>query len=235
MTPQRHLSGATSPTAERPGDGTESQRPDGPSRIHSGFFNQSGDVGGDSGESASGQRDGSPENAAQRGSSPENPRRNLSRSNSVSSVATYTSGAADSIFRLLPRETRSALSRMMAVEPSLRCTLGDLLRGRRFSDGNSPLTRTPVMSRVNSSDALNSLNHHNSASAMSDPALLSLNRRLPAEFEDDDDQGDDWLKSIRTCAALEVEGKGETPDHPHVKIQPEETKKKHGFFHRQKE
>ncbi len=64
------------------------------------------------------------------------------RSDSVSSASsqtTFTSGAADSIFRLLPRETRSALSRMMAVEPSLRCTLGDLLRGRRFSDHDSPL------------------------------------------------------------------------------------------------
>lgn len=48
---------------------------------------------------------------------------------SISSQATYNVGAADSIFRLLPRETRSCLTRMLAVEPSLRCTLADLLRG----------------------------------------------------------------------------------------------------------
>lgn len=48
---------------------------------------------------------------------------------SISSQATYSVGAADSIFRLLPRETRSCLTRMLAVEPSLRCTLADLLRG----------------------------------------------------------------------------------------------------------
>ncbi|CAO1633966.1 unnamed protein product [Sympodiomycopsis kandeliae] len=242
MTPQRHMSGAQSPTGERSGSESANgmQRPDGPSRTGSGFFNQthedrSGEiVASPSAASPEGSNNNGDGNGKEAGSGVGG-RRRPSRSESVSSVATYTSGAADSIFRLLPRETRSALSRMMAVEPSLRCTLGDLLRGRRFSDGNSPLTRTPVMSRVNSSDALNTLNHHNQASTLGDPALLSLNRKLPAEFEDDDDQGDDWLKSVKTCAALEVEGRGETSDHPHVKLQPEETKKKHGFFHRQKE
>lgn len=51
------------------------------------------------------------------------------RSDSVASNATWTTGAADSIFRLLPRETRSCLTRMLTIEPSLRCTLADLLRG----------------------------------------------------------------------------------------------------------
>ncbi|KAK4703552.1 hypothetical protein P7C70_g2660, partial [Phenoliferia sp. Uapishka_3] len=51
------------------------------------------------------------------------------RASSVSSNATWTTGAADSIFRLLPRETRSCLTRMLTIEPGLRCTLADLLRG----------------------------------------------------------------------------------------------------------
>ncbi|PWN19471.1 Pkinase-domain-containing protein [Microstroma glucosiphilum] len=158
------------------------------------------------------------------------------RSGSVSSVATYTSGAADSIFRLLPRETRSALSRMMAVEPTLRCTLGDLLRGRRFSDGTSPLTQTPVMSRTSSFDALHNLHKTGGtggSGAMS-PGLASLNRQLPAEFEDDDDEGDEWLRGISTCARLVPDKDGHTPaaEHPHVKIHPEEAKKKHSLFHR---
>ncbi|KAM0788858.1 hypothetical protein ACM66B_002943 [Microbotryomycetes sp. NB124-2] len=51
------------------------------------------------------------------------------RASSVSSNATWTTGAADSIFRLLPRETRSCLTRMLTVEPSIRSTLADLLRG----------------------------------------------------------------------------------------------------------
>ncbi|SCV70846.1 BQ2448_3608 [Microbotryum intermedium] len=53
----------------------------------------------------------------------------LRRGFSVASDATWTTGAADSIFRLLPRETRSCLTRMLTIEPSIRCTLADLLRG----------------------------------------------------------------------------------------------------------
>lgn len=51
------------------------------------------------------------------------------RAASVASNATWTTGAADSIFRLLPRETRSCLTRMLTIEPSIRATLADLLRG----------------------------------------------------------------------------------------------------------
>ncbi|GAA6022402.1 hypothetical protein JCM11491_001579 [Sporobolomyces phaffii] len=56
------------------------------------------------------------------------------RSASVASNATWTSGAADSIFRLLPRETRSCLTRMLTVEPGIRCTFADLLRGGEGDD-----------------------------------------------------------------------------------------------------
>jgi hypothetical protein len=165
------------------------------------------------------------------------------RSDSVSSAssqATYTSGAADSIFRLLPRETRSALSRMMAVEPSLRCTLGDLLRGRRFSDTDSPLTRTPVMSRSNSTDMLRSAldpAHHDGAispkNLSRDAHAAGLGSIGLAEFEDDDDRGDDWLKGIRTCAHILIDPRpAEHPDHPHVKVMSDENKRKHSLFHR---
>ncbi|POY70113.1 putative Non-specific serine/threonine protein kinase [Rhodotorula taiwanensis] len=56
------------------------------------------------------------------------------RSDSVASNATWTTGAADSIFRLLPRETRSCLTRMLTVDPSIRCSLADLLRGGEGDD-----------------------------------------------------------------------------------------------------
>ncbi|PWN27066.1 Pkinase-domain-containing protein [Jaminaea rosea] len=245
MTPQRHLSGAASPVEETTTGSTLAERP-GNSRRGSDFLAAGGAM--TSGNSNAGvdadvsspseERTtvGTDDNGGGSGTgSAFTPRRKMTRSDSISSVATYTSGAADSIFRLLPRETRSALSRMMAVEPNLRCTLGDLLRGRRFSDIDSPLARTPVMSRSNSSDALNLLNHPSHAN---DPGLSSLNRptNLPAEFEDDDDNGDEWLRSIRTCAHIQVDGggkKGEEPDHPHTKLVTDEQKKKsHGLFHR---
>jgi serine/threonine protein kinase len=56
------------------------------------------------------------------------------RSASVASNATWTTGAADSIFRLLPRETRSCLTRMLTIEPGIRCTFADLLRGGEGDD-----------------------------------------------------------------------------------------------------
>lgn len=56
------------------------------------------------------------------------------RSDSVASNATWTTGAADSIFRLLPRESRSCLTRMLTVDASIRCTLADLLRGGEGDD-----------------------------------------------------------------------------------------------------
>jgi len=51
------------------------------------------------------------------------------RGSSVSSAATWNTGAADSIFRLLPRETRPCISRMLTVTPGLRSTFAELLRG----------------------------------------------------------------------------------------------------------
>ena len=159
----------------------------------------------------------------------------VSRSESVSSNSsqtTFTSGAADSIFRLLPRETRSALSRMMAVEPSLRCTLGDLLRGRRFSETDSPLTRTPVMSRSNSIDGLDRPSQSVAQSGVTMPhhGDSGLHALSHSEFEDDDDTGDEWLKGIKTCAHVASDPK-QTPDHPHVKVNDPKPKNS-GIFHR---
>lgn len=74
-----------------------------------------------------------PSNASQRTAvslaGPESNGPGRHRSMSVASNSTWTTGAADSIFRLLPRETRSCLTRMLTIEPSIRCTLAELLRG----------------------------------------------------------------------------------------------------------
>jgi serine/threonine protein kinase len=59
------------------------------------------------------------------------------RGESISSTSTATIGAADSIFRLLPRETRPCLVKMLTVAPSLRCTLSDLLRGGEEPDDSA--------------------------------------------------------------------------------------------------
>jgi len=77
-----------------------------------------------------------PIGVAAAGVSGEQPQRRRPYSASVSSQQTYVAAAADSIFRLLPRETRSCLTRMLTIEPSMRCTFADLLRGGEGADAD---------------------------------------------------------------------------------------------------
>ncbi|EKM55544.1 uncharacterized protein PHACADRAFT_256245 [Phanerochaete carnosa HHB-10118-sp] len=106
--------------------------------------------------------------------SPKETPRRRPRADSRASVATFHSGGAESIFRLLPREARPAIQRMMFVEPSARCTLTDLLSGKGRSG-----------------DLLCGCNSHDKDSPRC------------ADHEDDpdsEDSGDLWLKSIQTCS-----------------------------------
>ncbi|TIA93167.1 hypothetical protein E3P99_00303 [Wallemia hederae] len=48
---------------------------------------------------------------------------------STASQTTFVNGGTDSIFRLLPRESRDCLRRMICPEPKRRSTLNELLRG----------------------------------------------------------------------------------------------------------
>ncbi|TFY57279.1 hypothetical protein EVJ58_g7115 [Rhodofomes roseus] len=96
------------------------------------------------------------------------------RADSRASVATFHQGGAESIFRLLPRESRSAIRRMMYIEPSARCTLTDLLYGKGKSD-----------------DLLCGCHSH----ARDSPACQDHAHAL-----EDQDDGDPWLRSIAPCS-----------------------------------
>ncbi|KZT11226.1 uncharacterized protein LAESUDRAFT_691832 [Laetiporus sulphureus 93-53] len=96
------------------------------------------------------------------------------RADSKSSVATFHQGGAESIFRLLPRESRPALQRMMHIEPSARCTLTDLLHGKGKSN-----------------DLLCGCHSH-----AKDGSWCEDHDHLP----EDEDDGDAWLKSIVPCS-----------------------------------
>ncbi|KAH9926238.1 uncharacterized protein B0H18DRAFT_1007116 [Fomitopsis serialis] len=96
------------------------------------------------------------------------------RADSKASVATFHQGGAESIFRLLPRESRSAIRRMMHIEPSARCTLTDLLYGKGKSD-----------------DLLCGCRSH----ARDGPACQDH-----AHAPEDQDDGDSWLRSIVPCS-----------------------------------
>ena len=134
------------------------------------------------------------------------------RSDSSASVATYNGGigSAESIFLLLPRETRPALRRMLFVEPDARCTLTDLLKGRGKTSG-----------------LLCGCHRHNDGSSshgMHTPPGVCQDHDISADEEDD---GDEWLKSLKTCSTLKP---GVQPDHVHIKVTVEEKAHKRRFF-----
>jgi len=128
------------------------------------------------------------------------------RADSGASVATfYHNAGADSVFRLLPRETRSALRRMMHLDPAQRCTLTDLLKGR----GKLP-------------DLLcGCKNHAGSIKGVDTPPSFECEDH---RFGEEDD-GDEWLKNVECCSIP-----GTVPNHVHTKIAIDEKQHKKRFF-----
>ncbi|KAI0636849.1 Pkinase-domain-containing protein [Trametes polyzona] len=126
-------------------------------------------------------------------------RRPRARANSAASVTTFSTGGAESIFRLLPRESRPAIRRMLFVEPTARCTLSDLLKGKGKSN-----------------DLLCGCNSHDK-----DSPRCQDHCHAPEE----EDEGDEWLKSIVPCSAP-----GVVPGHQHIKVDVDEKHHKRRFF-----
>ncbi|WRT70528.1 uncharacterized protein IL334_007526 [Kwoniella shivajii] len=124
------------------------------------------------------------------------------RAASISSTRTFQSGGAESIFRLLPRESRSAIMRMLAVEPSIRCTLSDLLVGRGKDE---------MMCSCGSPEC--------SGSVFPPP------KEITGMTNDELDDGDEWVKSIECCS----HHPGKPVNHNHIKVISEEKPKKKLF------
>lgn len=133
------------------------------------------------------------------------------RADSAASVATHSGGigSAESIFLLLPRETRPAIRRMLHVEPEARCTLTDLLKGRGKTSG-----------------LLCGCQRHkgeqSSSRGIDTPPGPCQDHDLSADEEDD---GDAWLKNIKTCSTP-----GVIPEHTHIKVAVEDKAHKRRFF-----
>lgn len=133
------------------------------------------------------------------------------RVDSAASVATHSGfiGSAESIFLLLPRETRPAIRRMLHVEPEARCTLTDLLKGRGKTSG-----------------LLCGCHRHvgdSQSQGIDTPPGVCQDHDLSAEEEDD---GDAWLKGINTCSPLGAS----RSDHTHIQVTVEEKAHKRRFF-----
>lgn len=126
------------------------------------------------------------------------------------SVTTFHGGNAESIFRLLPRETRPALRRMLFVEPSARCTLTDLLKGKGKTSTLLCGCQVDKTQRQKSGGLDTPPGGHCVDHDEYDP--------------EDEDDGDEWLKAIEPCS------RGGEPRHVHIKVAVEEKQPKRKFF-----
>lgn len=132
------------------------------------------------------------------------------RTDSVTTYHGQGGGGAESIFRLLPRETRPALRRMLYVEPAGRCTLTDLLKGKGKTSGLLCGCETATRR-----GARGETTPHGGHCVDHDDCDT-----------DDEDDGDEWLKSIEPCSR-----EGVVPGHLHIKVAVDEKKQtKRKFF-----
>ena len=130
-------------------------------------------------------------------------RKRRSRTDSV----TTCGGGAESIFRLLPRETRPAIRRMLFVEPTGRCTLSDLLKGKgKMSD----LLCGCGAARAQAKQGV-----------VPDTSICADHNWDPEE----EDDGDEWLRSIVPCSTPHL-----SPSHPHIKVAVDEKSSKRKLF-----
>ena len=130
------------------------------------------------------------------------------------SVTTTFSGGTDSIFRLLPRETRPTIRRMLFIEPASRCTLTDLLKGRGKTSGL-------LCGCQRDKNVATSANGNVESSSSS----FSMGHCVDHDDCDEEDDGDEWLKSIQPCSIP-----GIVPNHVHIRVTVEEKQGKRKFF-----
>lgn len=152
-------------------------------------------------------------------------RRRRQRSESVTTCHEKSFMASESIFRLLPRETRPALRRMLFVEPVMRCTLTDLLKGRGKTSGllcGCMRRRNHGQNMIASPSRTNepSESQHTQSSFMDGHCVDHDDHD-----EEDEDDGDEWINSLEPCSRP-----GVVPKHIHIKVAVEEKAGKKKFF-----
>ncbi|KAH7923495.1 Pkinase-domain-containing protein [Leucogyrophana mollusca] len=136
------------------------------------------------------------------------------------STSAPCSPSANSIFRLLPRETRPALRQMLRVDPGARTTMGALLWGRGGGGGVLALEEGEGCvcghGRVNGSGSGANGHGHGEENGEGGEG--------DDDDDEDEDEGDEWVRGIETCT------EDGTPTHVHVRIPTEEKSSKRRFF-----
>ncbi|KIN95112.1 hypothetical protein M404DRAFT_332298 [Pisolithus tinctorius Marx 270] len=137
---------------------------------------------------------------------------------------TSSHSSPNSIFRLLPRETRPALRRMLCFDPRARATMGELLFGRKHAPGVFALDEGDKCYCEEDSE---SSDHEEDSSAVEDDE--AANDETEEDLDDSDpedeesDEYDSWIRSIEVCTC---DG---PPKHVHVRIADEKAGRKKFF------
>lgn len=137
---------------------------------------------------------------------------------------TSSHSSPNSIFRLLPREARPALRRMLCFDPRARTTMGELLFGKK---------RVPGVFALDEGDKCWCEEDSESSSDEEDRSVVEGDETTSDDTEEDVDdsepedeeldEGDSWIQSIEVCT-----GDG-PPKHMHVKIADEKVGRKKLF------
>ncbi|KAI6150392.1 Pkinase-domain-containing protein [Pisolithus tinctorius] len=119
---------------------------------------------------------------------------------------TSSHSSPNSIFRLLPRETRPALRRMLCFDPRARATMGELLFGRKHAPGVFALDEGDKCYCEEDSESSDHEEDNDS-----DPE------------DEESDEYDSWIRNIEVCTC---DG---PPKHVHVRIADEKAGRKKFF------
>lgn len=122
----------------------------------------------------------------------------------------------NSVFRLLPRETRPALRRMLCFDPKARTTMGQLLWGRCGGGGIIALEEGEKCGCEK--DRTSEEDHEDEDEDDHD------DDGEDSDDEYDEEHGDAWISDIEACTDQE------TPTHVHVRIPSDEKTSKKLFF-----
>lgn len=138
----------------------------------------------------------------------------------------------NSIFRLLPREARPALRRMLCFDPRARTTMGELLFGRKCAPGIVALDEGERCYCVDEkeSDGNREATSDEDDDADSDaddvPDQEDAAEDADCDSDQEDAEGDAWVRSIEACSC-----RGDEPlKHMHVKIADEKVGRRRLFF-----
>lgn len=137
---------------------------------------------------------------------------------------TSSHSSPNSIFRLLPREARPALRRMLCFDPRARTTMGELLFGKKHVPGVFALDEGDKCWCEEDSESSNDEDHR---SVVEDGEAASDDTEEDVDDSDSEeeelDEGDPWIQSIEVCS-----GDG-PPKHVHVKMADEKVGRKKLF------